>query len=74
MKHCVTSTIHAAMGDTLPIMATEISRNNSNYKMWDKGQMVVILSRTKCAKNTIFVGDKNGTLSALKDLLTRKTQ
>jgi len=25
------------MGDTLPIMATEISRDNSNYKMWDKG-------------------------------------
>ena len=26
LKHRVTSTIHAAMGDTLPIMATEISR------------------------------------------------
>ena len=42
--------------------------------MWDKGKMVAILSRTKCAKSTIFVGDKNGTLSALKDLLTRKIQ
>ena len=74
LKHRVTSTIHAAMGDTLPIMATEISRNVSNFKMWDKGQMIVILSRTKLAKNTIFVGDKNDTLSALKDLLTTKTQ
>ena len=58
LKHRVTSTIHAAMGDTLPIMATEISRNDANFKLWDKGQMIVILSRTKLAKNTIFVGDK----------------
>ena len=55
-------------------MATEISRNDSNFKLWDKGQMIVILSRTKLAKNKIFVGDKNDTLAALKDLLIRKTQ
>ena len=36
--------------------------------------MVVMLSRTKKAKESIFVGDKNNTLMALKDLLTRKTQ
>ena len=62
------------MGDTLSNMATEISRINANFKIWDKGQMIVILSRTKYASNTIFVGDKNDTLTALKDLLTRKTQ
>ena len=74
LKHRVTSTIHAAMGDTLSYMATEISLVNGNFKMWDKGQMIVILSRTKYASNTIFVGDKNDTLRALKDVLTRKTQ
>ena len=42
--------------------------------MWDKGQMIVILSRTKLAKATLFVGDKNDTLSALRHLLTRRTQ
>ena len=62
------------MGDTLHSMATEISRSNGNFKMWDKGQMIVILSRTKVAKKTIFVGDKNDALAALKQLLTRKTQ
>ena len=30
IKHHVTSTIHAAMGDTLQSMASEISRNNGN--------------------------------------------
>ena len=61
------------MGDTLQSMATEISHKNKNIKIWDKSQMIVILSRTKLAKDTIFVGDKNDTLSALKHLLTRRT-
>ena len=40
--------------------------------MWDKGKMIVILSRTKYAKDEIFVGDKNDTISALKALLAQK--
>ena len=74
LKHHVTSTIHAAMGDTLHTMATEVSRRNGNFKMWDKGQMIVILSRTELARNAIFVGDKNETIDALKHLSRRKTQ
>ena len=52
LKHRVSSTIHEAMGDTLPSVATEISLVNSKYSMWDKGQMIVITSRTKKGKNT----------------------
>ena len=74
LKHHVTSTIHAAMGDTLYSMATEISSKNDKFKMWDKGQMIVILSRTHIAMQSIFVGDKRETLRALKELLIRKTQ
>ena len=37
LKHYVTSTIYAAMSDTLQTIATEISRRNGNFKMWDKG-------------------------------------
>lgn len=58
LKHQVTSTIHAAMGDTLLKMATEIFRSDPNFCMWDKGQLVVILSRTKRARDSIFVGNK----------------
>lgn len=36
--------------------------------------MIVILSRTKFVKNTIFVDDKDSTLSALKQLHTTKTR
>ena len=37
--------------------------------MWDKGQLLVILSRTKLAKDTIFVVDKESTLNSLVHLL-----
>lgn len=74
LRHCVTSTIHAAMGDTLISMATEISLNDPQFRLWDKGQLVVILSRTKRAKNTIFVGSKEDTLATLKNILLKRTQ
>jgi len=55
-------------------MATEISLNDPLFRLWDKGQLVVILSRTKTAKDTIFVGNKADTIEALKSILTKKTQ
>ena len=74
LRHRVTSTIHAAQGETLSSMATEISLNDPLFRLWDKGQLVVILSRTKTAKDTIFVGNKADTIEALKSILTKKTQ
>ena len=62
------------MGDTLATMATEISRRQTNFKMWDKGQMVVILSRTRRARDTIFVGNQEESINALADLLLVRTQ
>ena len=42
--------------------------------MWDEGKMTVLLSQTKLAKITIFVGAKNDAIAAVEDLLTRETQ
>ena len=38
-------------------------------RMWDKGHLLVILSHTKLAKYTIFVGYKESTLNSLVSLL-----
>jgi hypothetical protein len=69
LKHRVTSTIHAAMGDTLTKVAIEISKDDPSFQLWDKAQVVVALSRTKYARNLIFVGSKRSTIWALQDLL-----
>ena len=74
LKLYVISTIHGAMGDTLQYMATQISVHDSNFNLWDKGQLTVILSRTEKGKNSIFIGPKNDTLNALCTLLLSRTQ
>jgi len=52
----VAATIHRAMGCNLKYVVTEISasRNHSGY-LWDRGQVVVLLSRTPALKNLYFV-------------------
>ena len=58
IQHYVAVTIHSAMGDTLPSVATSLSMDYDNHSMWDKGQILVILSRKKLSKDTIFAGKK----------------
>ena len=58
LKHRVSSTIHESMGDTLPSVAVEVFIRNNNFKMWDKGQMAVMTSRTKKAKDIILLVTK----------------
>ena len=73
LKHRVTSTIHASMGDTLIKVAIEIS-DMGVYKLWDKAQVIVALSRTRIGKNTIFVGNKENTVNALVTLIQQRNQ
>ena len=44
------------------------------FLLWDCGQLIVILSRTRIMKDTIFVGPNNETMRGLKLLLTQRTQ
>ena len=74
LQHYIAGTNHSIMGDTLPSIATTISKIDKNFNLWDKGQLLVIISRTKRAEDTIFVGDKNSTLEALEHILKNRTQ
>ena len=58
LRHCVTGTIYDAMGDTYNCMAILVSNTEKLFSLWDRGQLIVILSRTRI-KNDIFVGPKN---------------
>ena len=62
------------MGDTLPSIATTFSMTDRNFYLWYKGQLIVIISRTRLAIDTIFVGDKESTLNALVAILKCRTQ
>ncbi len=75
LQHFVAGTIHAGMGRTLYQVATEIGQANENFHLWDRGQLVVLMSRTKYARDTIFVTEEvDDTVKALSTLLKRQSQ
>ena len=74
LKHHVTSTVHACMGDTLKKIVTEISNEKNEFNLWDKAQAVVLLSRTRLGSDIIFVGDKHNTINSLASLIKTKSQ
>ena len=62
------------MGEAYNLMAISVSDNKKLFSLWDRGQLVVILSRAWITKNTIFVGPKNETIRGLKFMLNQRTQ
>ena len=62
------------MGDTLHKVVTEISNDHNELKLWDKGQVIVLLIRTEEGKNIIFVGGKQDTINSLTSLIQSSNQ
>ena len=55
LSHYATVTIHGAMGDTYNCMAISVSNTEKLFSLWDRGQLIVILSRTRITKNNILL-------------------
>ena len=62
------------MGDTISKIATEICNNSQLHKLWDKAQIIVLLSRTRKAKDIIFVGNKKSTIKSIIQLCKLSNQ
>jgi hypothetical protein len=69
LQHYVSSMVHGIQGSTLQKLASQISNKDAHYRLWEKGQLVVLLSRTKRGVDTIFVGNKEETLDMLCEVL-----
>ena len=59
------------MGDTYSCMAISVSDTEKLFLLWYRGQFIVILSRTRIMKNTIFVDPRNEKNIQLKLLLNK---
>jgi predicted GIY-YIG superfamily endonuclease len=58
LRHHIGSTIHSVMGQTISSLVTRIGKHRTSpYSLWMPSQVVVLLSRTRKAKDTIFVTD-----------------
>ena len=56
----ISSTWHSTMGKTLARLATQVGLTGLKtdpYSIWDPTQVVIMLSRTKLPKHTIFISD-----------------
>ena len=71
MKHHIASTIHSAMGHTLTKLATQLGKENS---LWERGMVVVLISRVHAAEDLIFVGNKKDNIDALIQGLCNQNQ
>ncbi|KAF4679451.1 hypothetical protein FOZ60_015050 [Perkinsus olseni] len=74
IRHYIAATIHKVMGDTLGMVATQISDRRSAYKLWLKSQLYVIISRVRAMHHIFFVGDIRETMMAIRNLLVQYTQ
>jgi hypothetical protein len=74
LKHQIASTIHAGMGQDLTGVVTQVSLIDPDYRLWEREQVVVFMSRTHFASQIIFVGDKQDTLEASEEILKSRSQ
>ena len=62
------------MGDKYNHVEILVSDTEKLFLLWDCGQLIVVLSRTRIMKNTTFVGPKNDIIFGLKLPLNQRTQ
>ncbi|CAB9511976.1 unknown protein [Seminavis robusta] len=68
------ATIHGVMGQTLNVLVSQVSDEDPLYSLWEREQVIVLLSRTRRARDMIFAGDKTQTANALFNALFKVSQ
>ena len=74
LEHRIASTIHATMGQNLHGVVTQVSKSNAMYSLWQREQIVLLLSRTNFAKDIILVGSPDQTANALSAVLQTRSK
>ena len=64
LGHNITGKAHSSMGDTCNKMDKYVSDVSKPSKLWDRGQLIVLLSRTRSIANAIFVSSKRDKINA----------
>ena len=73
LRHRVASTNHSIMGQTLDKLVTSVGYLSA-YMLWEREQIVVLLSHTRFAIDIIFVGNPQETADFLAKVLLRRSQ
>jgi hypothetical protein len=75
LHHFVSSTIHKAIGETLPHIATQLSLQHKQYRLWQREQLLVLMSRVPTLNDMTFVTtDPEDTLAAMLNILMQPSR
>ena len=69
LKPYVCNTIHKCIGETILFVATQISCDGQ-YAVWDRNQVLVLLSRVPSLSNLMFVGQLGDNLATIRHVLS----
>ena len=69
VRFYICSTIHRIQGDILPLVATQVSDYSREYRLWQKEQLAVLISRVSRCRDIIFVGNRAETRAAVLRIL-----
>ena len=72
LRHRIAATIHAGMGQDLPSVITKVDGPDM-YHLFQREQVVVILSRTHFARHIYFVGEPDSTAKVLWEALNQRS-
>eukprot|EP00978_Attheya_sp_CCMP212_P041814 scaffold244588_cov43-Attheya_sp.AAC.3 len=72
IRPLIGKTVHRVMGHDVNKLVTCVGAGSSKYRLWERGQIVVILSRTPCCKNMYFIGDPKETADEIVNLILKR--
>ena len=70
VRYYLASTIHRIQGDNVSLLATELSTKKRQYRLWQREQFAVLISRVHNCKDIIFVGDPEETKLAIQQIMS----
>ena len=74
VRFYICTTIHRIQGDTLSLVATQVTDSTREYKLWLKEQLAVLISRVRTCKDIIFVGNRDETKAAVERILASSSK
>ena len=74
VRYYLASTIHRIQDDNVSLLATELSMNKREYRLWQREQFAVLISRVHNCKEIIFVGNSEDTRASIEDILKRSSK
>lgn len=74
VRYYLASTIHRIQGDTVQLLATEMSLARREYRLWQREQFAALISRVQRCQDLIFVGSRQQTRAAIEDIMKRTSK